>query len=276
VVHPGDQDQLAARDGRGGRLVRQDQRREVGVADEQRRRHRDLAEAVEDGRIFLFQVANAQRGAGGGTELVHRVRGGAGPAPDALGDAGHRLDVTGGLGALVLTEQAVGLARIVLAEREPGDAGAEQHQRRHPLGLLHGEPERAGAALAAADDRRPLDAVVAEHRLQVAQQRVLHRRGGGLAEAPRVVPDHPVLRRQRGQHRVPDPRVADTRVEQHQRRAVTLGVVRPHRAAIHFDHRRSHTAHHWGSARSMSRCLPACHGCSGRPFITVPTAFLGP
>jgi hypothetical protein len=178
VVQAVDEDQLAAGDPVGRGLIGHDQRREVGVADEQRRRHRDLAEPVEDGRVLLFEVADAQVGAGGGTELLHRVRGGAGPAPDALDDTGHRLDVAGGLGAPVFLDQVVGLLRVVLPKREPGDAGAEQHQRGHPLGLLKREPERARAALAAADDRRPLDVVVVEHGHQVAQQRVLHRRTG--------------------------------------------------------------------------------------------------
>jgi len=272
-----DEDQLAADDPGGRGLVRQDQRREVGVADQQRRRHRDLAEPVEDGRILLLEVADAQVGAGGGAELLHRVRGGAGPAPDALDDAGHRLDVAGGLGPPVLLEQAVGLVRVILSEREPGDAGAEQHQRRHPLGMVQGEAERAGAALAAADDRRPLDGVVVEHGHQVAQQRVLDRRGGGLAEAPGVVPDHPVPLRQRGQHRIPDPRVAHPRVEQHQRGAVAAGVVRPHRAAVNVDHRRSHGPHHFTGGRpGCCRALCPGHGCSGRPFITLSTGFLGP
>jgi hypothetical protein len=249
VVHAVDQDQLAADDPGGRGLVRQDQRREVGVADQQRRRHRDLAEPVEDGRVLLLKVADAQVGPGGGTELLHRVRGGAGPAPDALDHIGHRVDVAGGLGPPVLLEQGVVLARVVLPEREPGDAGAEQHQRRHPVGLVQGKPERAGAALAAADDRHPVKPVVVEHRHQVAQQRVLDRRGGGLAEAPGVVPDHPVLLRQRGQHRIPDPRVAHPRMEQHQRAAVAAAVVRPHRAAVNVDHRHSHGHHHFIAAR---------------------------
>jgi len=165
------------------------------------------------------------------------------PAPDALGDARQAVDVAGGLGALPFGPEDGALIRVIV-ERDPGDAGAEQDERGHPLRLFEGEPKRAAAALAAADDRRPLDAVVVEHRHQVAQQRECRRRGGGLAEAAGVVPDHPVRRRQRGQHRVPDPRVADARVQQHQRRPVAAGVVRPHRAAVYFDHGRSHTAHH--------------------------------
>jgi hypothetical protein len=243
VVHARDEDELAAGyAGRGG-LVRIDQRREVGVADQQRCRHRDLAEPVEDGRVFLLEVAAGQDGAGRRSELLHGLRGGARPAPDALGDARQAVDVAFGLGALPFGPQGGRLIRVVV-ERDPGDAGAEQHQRGHPLRLLQGEPERAGAALAAADDRGLHEVVVVEHRRQVAQQPVLHGRSGRLAEAAGVVPDHPVLLRQRGQHRVPDPRVADARMEQHQRRAVAAGVVRPHRAAIHFDHRRRHTAHH--------------------------------
>jgi hypothetical protein len=267
VVHAVHQDQLAAGDPGGRGLVRQDQRREVGVADQQRRRHRDLAEPVEDGRVLLLEVADVQVGAGGGAELLHRVRGGAGPAPDALDHIGHRVDVAGGLGSPVLLEQGVVLARVVLPEREPGDAGAEQHQRRHPLGLVQGEPERAGAALAAADDRHPVKAVVVEHGHQVAQQRVLDRRGGRLAESPGVVPDHPVLLRQGGQHRSPDPRVAHPRVEQHQRGAVAAAVVRPHRAAVNVDHRHSHTAHHFikGPGGPGSRASTRITGAAAAP-----------
>ena len=270
------QDQLAAGDACRRGLVRQDQRREVGVADHQRRRHRDLAEPVEHGRVLLLEIADAEVGAGGGAELLHRVRGGAGPAPDALDHIGHRVDVASGLGPPVLLEQGVVLARVILSEREPGDAGAQQHQRRHPLGLVQGEPERAGAALAAADDRDPVKAVVVEHGHQVAQQRVLDRRGGGLAEAPGVVPDHPVLLRQRGQHRIPDPRVAHPRVEQHQRGAVAAAVVRPHRAAVNVDHRHRHGDHHFIATGDGVTGVSPRHGCSGSPFMTLSTAFLGP
>jgi hypothetical protein len=242
VVHARDEDELAAGYPGGGGLVRLDQRREVGIADHQRRRHRDLAEPVEDRRVFLLEITGRQHRPGRGSELLHGLRGGAGPAPDTLGDAGQGVDVAGGLGALPFGPQDGALIGVVV-ERDPGDAGAQQHQRRHPLRPLEREPERGPAALAAADDRRPPHVVVLEHRQQVGQQRELHRRGGGLAEAAGVVPDHPVLLDQRGQHRVPDPRVANARVEQHQRRAVAA-VIRPHCAAVHFDHRRSHRAHH--------------------------------
>jgi hypothetical protein len=243
VVHAGDEDELAAGDAGGGGLVRLDQGREVRVADQQRRRHRDLGQPVVDGRVLLLEVPGGQDGAGRRPELLHRLRGGAGPAPDALGDARQRVNVAGGLGPLPLGPQDGALIRVVV-ERDPGNAGAQQHQRGNPLRLLEGEAEGGAAALAAADDRRPFHVVVAEHRHQVAQERERRRRGGRVAETPGVVPDHPVLRRQRGQHRVPDPRVADAGMEQHQGRAVAAGVIRPYGAAVHFDHRCSHTAHH--------------------------------
>jgi hypothetical protein len=243
VVHPRDEDELAAGDAGGGGLVRLDQRREVGVADQQRRRHRDLGQPVEDRRVLLLEVAGGQDGASRRPELLHGLRGGAGPAPDALGDARQPVDVAGGLGPLPFGPQDGALVRLVV-ERDPREAGAQQHQRRNPFRLVERQPERGAAALAAAHDRRPLDTVVVEHRHQVAQQRELRRRGGGVAEAPGVVPDHPVPRRQRGQHRVPDPRIADARVQQHQRRPVPASVVRPDGAAVNFDHGRSHTAHH--------------------------------
>jgi hypothetical protein len=250
VVHARDEDELAAGDAGRGRLVRLDQRREVGVADQQRRRHRDLAEPVEDGRVFLLEVAGGQDGPGRGSELLHRLGGGAGSAPDALDDARQGVDVAGGLGPLPFGPEHGALIRVVV-ERDPGDAGAEQHQGGHPLRLREREPEGGAAALAAADDRGPLEAVVVEHRHQVGQQRELRRRGGRPAEAAGVVPDHPVPLRQRGQHRVPDPRVADPRVQQRQRRPVAAAVVRPHRTAVHVDHRRRHTAHH---RRRGGRC----------------------
>jgi hypothetical protein len=250
VVHARDEDELAAGDAGRGRLVRLDQRREVGVADQQRRRHRDLAEPVEDGRVFLLEVAGGQDGPGRGSELLHRLGGGAGSAPDALDDARQGVDVAGGLGPLPFGPEHGALIRVVV-ERDPGDARAEQHQGGHPLRLREREPEGGAAALAAADDRGPADVVVVEHGHQVGKQREVRRRGGRLAEAAGVVPDHPVPLRQRGQHRVPDPRVADPRVQQRQRRPVAAAVVRPHRTAVHVDHRRRHTAHH---RRRGGRC----------------------
>src|SRR5205085_9604320 len=63
---------------------------------------------------------------------------------------------------------------------------------------------------------------------------------GRAAVAAGVVPDHAVGRGERGQQRLPDPRVADARVQQDERRGAAAAVIGPYLAAVDGDHRLSH------------------------------------
>jgi hypothetical protein len=57
VVHPRHHGQLTSRDAGGGLPVGLDQRRIVGVTDQQRCQRRNLAQPTENRRILLLQIA---------------------------------------------------------------------------------------------------------------------------------------------------------------------------------------------------------------------------
>ena len=190
MVHPRDHGQLAAPDPGRGLPVGLDQRRIVRVADQERRRHRDLAKPTVNRRILLLHVTRRNLGPSPRTQLFHDLRGGAGASPDALQEISQSVHVPGIQRALIL---GVELIRF-LGPRVARDTRAQQDERGHPGWLLQGQPERGAAALAATHERGAVEAVVAEHRDQVGEQGELRGGRGRPAEAAGVVPDDPVRR----------------------------------------------------------------------------------
>jgi MFS family permease len=125
VVHPRHHGQLATGDPGRGLSVGLDKGRIVHVANQQRRRHRDLVQPVVDRRIRLLHVAGGDLGPGRRTQLLHDrgVRAAAGT--DELKDAGQGVHVPGRERALVLGFQFVRfqILRALRAPRAPESPG---------------------------------------------------------------------------------------------------------------------------------------------------------
>src|SRR4051794_30204565 len=199
VVHPRYLEKGHAGDPLGGLRVAVHQPRHVQVAEQQRRRHGDLAEPIEHRRTGLVLAVTGDPRPGRRPRLLEYLGCTAGAPPELDDDLGDPVR------AVLLRRLQPPEEPRILRHRVSGDARAQQHQRRHPLGPGDGQGDRAVTALAAADHRDPVQPVVVEHGQQVVEQHERLGRRGGAAEPAGVVPDHPVRRGQRRHQPVPEP-----------------------------------------------------------------------
>ena len=246
---PGIQISRAAGDPPGDLLVAGDQHRPVHVAQHQHGRQAQVVQPVERGRLVrALELLRVGLGPDRRAQLLEHLGSGAGRRPHALVGRDDAVHVAGRAQGLELRDQ---LGRLV-GPGVAGDAGAQQGQRLDPVRLGQGQVDGRFAAHAAPDQVHAVHPEVAQHLAQVAQPGVVPGRGGGAAEGAHVIPDDPAGLRQRGPDRIPDPRVADSRVREHDHGAVAPRVLGPHLVRA-YRHHGLHARHPRTASAARSR-----------------------
>jgi hypothetical protein len=137
-------------------------------------------------------------------------------------------------------QRVLGLVEGVQRGRalEPGQRRRDEDEGADPLGVREREVDRHPAAERVPDHRRALDAELVEKRPGVLHERERPCRERGGAEAAQVRAHDQAARRKRLELAVPQPPVANARVQEQQRgpaaRSVVgdLGAVDPRRAQL--------------------------------------------
>lgn len=218
-----------------------------------------FVEAVDRRRVEFADLDGAERQFGGERPLVHLLGEADQLRVDVLGAAAraHHPEphLTGGRGGEVLrvhvADQVLPELFGLLGPLVAGDGGAEERERRDPIGVGQRGVHRHLAAERAADQGRPGHSQRVEEARHVVVVGERRRRQLGLAVAAQVQGEHPVSGGERVDLPPPHPPVGDAGVQQHHGGAGAEVVVRQH-GAVHFD---------LGHRRTVRTGRPGTQGC---------------